>query len=88
MNDRNRWGSLRGQRLSRRSFLRAASVASVGAAGIALVGCGDDDDGEGGLGTADVLGIWGSGDELARFEAMVAPWELATGGRMAFTGTP
>ena len=87
MSGRNRWGSLRGQRLSRRSFLRAASVASVGAAGIALVGCGDDDDGEGGLGTADVLGIWGSGDELARFEAMVAPWELATGGRMAFTGT-
>jgi alpha-glucoside transport system substrate-binding protein len=39
------------------------------------------------LGTADVLGIWGGGDELARFEAMVRPWESATGGRMAFTGT-
>ncbi|MEE9277517.1 MAG: ABC transporter substrate-binding protein [Dehalococcoidia bacterium] len=39
------------------------------------------------LGTADLLGIWGGGDELARFEAMVRPWEAATGGRMTFTGT-
>ena len=39
------------------------------------------------LGTADVLGVWGGGDELPRFEALVAPWETATGGRLAFTGT-
>ena len=39
------------------------------------------------IGTADVVGIWGSGDELARFEAMVAPWEARTGESMNFTGT-
>ncbi len=94
---------LHGKRLSRRSLLAGASTASLGAAGLALVGCGDDDDEEPApapapaaapppeapaeLGTADVLGVWGGGDELARFEAMVAPWEAATGGNMAFTGT-
>ncbi len=40
----------------------------------------------GALGTVDVLGIWG-GEELASFEAMVAPWEQETGGNMEFTGT-
>ena len=39
------------------------------------------------IGTADVVGIWGSGDELARFEAMVAPWEAFRGGSMNFIGT-
>jgi alpha-glucoside transport system substrate-binding protein len=37
-------------------------------------------------GSVDVLGIWGA-DELAGFEAMVAPWEQSTGGNMNFTGT-
>jgi alpha-glucoside transport system substrate-binding protein len=39
------------------------------------------------VGTADMLGIWGGGDELAGFRTMVRPWETATGGRVAFTGT-
>ena len=38
------WSRIRKQRLSRRSVLRASARAGVGAAGLALVGCGDDDD--------------------------------------------
>ena len=38
------------------------------------------------IGSVEVLGLWG-GDELANFEAMVAPWEEQTGGTMEFTGT-
>jgi alpha-glucoside transport system substrate-binding protein len=34
----------------------------------------------------EVLGVWGS-EELASFQAMVAPWEQQTGGKMSFTGT-
>ncbi len=40
----NYWRRIRRRRMSRRSLLRASSRAGVGAAGIALVGCGDDDD--------------------------------------------
>lgn len=36
--------SISKRRVSRRAFLRASSVAGVGAVGLALVGCGDDDD--------------------------------------------
>ena len=36
--------SIRGRRLSRRRLLQAGATAGVGAAGLALVGCGDDDD--------------------------------------------
>jgi len=38
------------------------------------------------VGTVEVLGVWGA-DELASFEAMVAPWEEDTDGTMEFTGT-
>ncbi len=38
------WQRLRHNRLSRRTLLRASARAGVGAAGLALVGCGDDDD--------------------------------------------
>jgi len=38
------------------------------------------------IGSVEVLGVWG-GDEVASFEAMVAPWEQETGGTMEFTGT-
>jgi len=40
----NGWGRLSQRRLSRRSILSASARAGVGAAGLALVGCGDDDD--------------------------------------------
>jgi alpha-glucoside transport system substrate-binding protein len=36
--------------------------------------------------TVEVLGEWG-GEELASFQAMVAPWEASTGNNMSFTGT-
>ena len=42
--ERNYWQRMRRQRLSRRALLRASGRAGVGAAGLALVGCGDDDD--------------------------------------------
>ncbi len=40
----NHWSRIRKQRLSRRSVLKASARAGVGAAGLALVGCGGDDD--------------------------------------------
>lgn len=44
MSERNYWQRMRRSRLSRRALLRASGRAGVGAAGLALVGCGDDDD--------------------------------------------
>ncbi len=41
------WRKLRTQRLSRRRMLTLGARAGVGAAGLALVGCGDDDDDDG-----------------------------------------
>ncbi len=38
------------------------------------------------LGSVEVLGVWGS-TELDSFNAMVAPWQQQTGGKMNFTGT-
>ena len=40
----NYWERMRRRNLSRRALLRASARAGVGAAGLALVGCGDDDD--------------------------------------------
>jgi len=44
MSERNYWQRMRRSKMSRRSLLRASARAGVGAAGLALVGCGDDDD--------------------------------------------
>ena len=44
MSDRNYWTALRQRKISRRAMLGASAKAGVGAAGLALVGCGDDDD--------------------------------------------
>ncbi len=40
----NYWSTLRQRKISRRTMLGASAKAGVGAAGLALVGCGDDDD--------------------------------------------
>ena len=40
----NYWSRMRARRVSRRTLLKASGAAGVGAAGIALVGCGGDDD--------------------------------------------
>ena len=44
MPEPNYWQRMRRRRLSRRALLRASARAGVGAAGLALVGCGSDDD--------------------------------------------
>ncbi|MYD16456.1 MAG: hypothetical protein F4W99_04860 [Chloroflexi bacterium] len=44
MSERNYWQRMRRKQMSRRALLRASGRAGVGAAGLALVGCGDDDD--------------------------------------------
>ena len=44
MSTPNYWQRMRRNKMSRRSLLRASARAGVGAAGLALVGCGDDDD--------------------------------------------
>ncbi len=46
MSERNYWQRMRRRRMSRRALLGASARAGVGAAGLALVGCGDDDDGQ------------------------------------------
>ena len=43
----NYWQRMQRRKLSRRTLLRASSRAGVGAAGLALVGCGGDDDDDG-----------------------------------------
>ena len=40
MSDRNYWTNLRQRKISRRTMLGASAKAGVGAAGLALVGCG------------------------------------------------
>ena len=44
MSERNYWQRMKRRQLSRRALLRASARAGVGASGLALVGCGDDDD--------------------------------------------
>ena len=44
MSEPNYWQRMRRRSMSRRSLLKASARAGVGAAGLALVGCGDDDD--------------------------------------------
>ena len=48
----NYWTRLRHHKISRRTMLGASAKAGVGAAGLALVGCGGDDDDDGGAGDA------------------------------------
>ncbi|MDE2892198.1 MAG: ABC transporter substrate-binding protein [Chloroflexota bacterium] len=44
MTERNYWRQLKRRKLSRRALLNVSARAGIGAAGLALVGCGDDDD--------------------------------------------
>ena len=53
MSDRNYWTSLRQRKISRRTMLGASAKAGVGAAGLALVGCGDDDEPDAGAVAAE-----------------------------------
>ena len=53
MSDRNYWTSLRQRKISRRTMLGASAKAGIGAAGLALVGCGDDDEPDAGAVAAE-----------------------------------
>ena len=72
----------------RKNYLLIGIGVLAAALAITAVACGDGDEGPKGtgLGTVDVLGIWGD-EELVSFEALVAPWETATDGTMEFIGT-
>ncbi len=49
----NYWETLRQRKISRRTMLGASAKAGVGAAGLALVGCGDDDTADAGTAAAE-----------------------------------
>ena len=53
MSNRNHWTALRQRKISRRTMLGASAKAGVGAAGLALVGCGDDDEPDAGAAAAE-----------------------------------
>ena len=53
MSRRNYWTTLRQRKISRRTMLGASAKAGVGAAGLALVGCGDDDEPDAGAVAAE-----------------------------------
>ena len=53
MSARNHWTALRQRRISRRTMLGASAKAGVGVAGLALVGCGDDDEPDAGAVAAE-----------------------------------
>ena len=53
MSDRNYWTTLRQRKISRRTMLGASAKAGVGAAGLTLVGCGDDDEPDAGAAAAE-----------------------------------
>ena len=66
----NYWTQLRHRKISRRTMLGASAKAGVGAAGLALVGCGDDDDDA-------TVAVDTSGAEAAAGEAAAAAEEAS-----------
>ena len=61
----NYWTALRQRKISRRTMLGASAKAGVGAAGLALVGCGGDDDDDGGGAAAAAEAAAAAGDSSA-----------------------
>ena len=61
----NYWSNLRRRRISRRTMLGASAKAGVGAAGLALVGCGGDDDDDGAGDAAAAEAAAAAGDSSA-----------------------
>ena len=61
----NYWTSLRHHKISRRTMLGASAKAGVGAAGLALVGCGGDDDDDGAGDAAAAEAAAAAGDSSA-----------------------
>ena len=81
MSDRNHWTALRQRKISRRTMLGASAKAGVGAAGLALVGCGDDDEPDAGAVAAERAATAAeeaaAGDSIAAGEARAAETEAA-----------
>ena len=69
MSRRNYWTTLRQRKISRRTMLGASAKAGVGAAGLALVGCGGDDDDDGAGDAAAAAAAAAAGDSSAAAEA-------------------
>ena len=77
MTTRNYWQRMRRNKMSRRSLLRASARAGVGAAGLALVGCGggDNDDGQEAAAQGQLQTDAGSS---GRRNSMPVTWALET----------
>ena len=73
MSETNYWTRLRRQQISRRRLLRSAALGGVGAAGLALVGCGDDDDEEGAVAEAPAPAAEPAAEPAEEEEEAVAP---------------
>ena len=54
--DANYWTNIAGNRIARRRLLKSGAAFSVGAAALALIGCGSDDGGDDGEGTGEQTG--------------------------------
>src|SRR5688500_17541615 len=74
------WSSLTDQRIARRRLLKGASALSLGAATLAMIGCGgdDDDDGNGNGGS-------GSGGEPQRGGRLGRAWPVVVANNNPFT---
>lgn len=82
-----RFSGVRGEPISRRGLLRAGAAAGVGAAGVALVGCGDDDDdGQGQPATAEQQEERGDSEEQAAVLEARSEAERPRGGRCGRRG--
>src|SRR5215213_3664850 len=75
----NYWSRQWQERANRRTFLRGAGAAGAGAAGFALVGCGDDDDEAG-----DSPTTAGGSSPAAGSSATAAPAARKIGGTLRY----
>ena len=79
MSNRNYWTALRQRRISRRTMLGASAKAGVGAAGLALVGCGDDDEPDAGAVAAERAAAAAAAEAAAAAAAQAADAASAAG---------
>ncbi len=89
MNEERPWRPLVQQRISRRAMLKGAGKASVGAAGVALVGCGGDDDEEVAALTQQIAILEGQLNEAQQpAGTVVEPPDAEAGDEAPPAGTP
>ena len=81
MSSRSPWDRVRQQQISRRSLLQSGARAGVGAAGLALVGCGsDDEEQQQQAQLASAAQTRQTDDEIKRGGALRIGWDLALSG--------